>query len=203
MTGNCAASDSGPFLLVALVALGASTALGAQRVDRGIPYRPAPAAEQYLDLYAPPGATHAPVALFIHGGSLEAAGERRTAPMYAPVCPGLAARGVVCATMDYRLSPSFQWPAMPEDVAAALRWLRDSVATRGGDPGRILLVGHSSGCLLAALVALETIYLAHSGLRTTFGSFPAAATSPRRRNFSTPQTPSPTSWRSSSGTPKP
>ena len=104
--------------------------------------------------------------LFIHGGSLEEAGERRTAPMYAPVCPGLAARGIVCATMDYRLSPSFQWPAMPEDVAAAVRWLNDSVAVRGGDPHRIFLAGHSSGCFLAALVGLDSIYLHQSGLTT-------------------------------------
>ena len=104
--------------------------------------------------------------LFIHGGSLEEAGERRMAPMYAPVCPGLSTRGIVCATMDYRLSPSFRWPAMPEDVAAAVRWLKDSVGGRGGDPDRIFLVGHSSGCLLAALVALDSIYLKQSGLTT-------------------------------------
>lgn len=104
--------------------------------------------------------------LFIHGGSLEEAGERRRSPMYAPVCPGLVARGMVCATTDYRLSPSYQWPAMPEDVAAAVRWLKDSVAAHGGDPTRIFLVGHSSGCFLAALVALDSIYLAQSGLKT-------------------------------------
>jgi acetyl esterase/lipase len=104
--------------------------------------------------------------LFIHGGSLEETGERRSSPMYAPVCPGLVARGIVCATLDYRLSPSQRWPAMPEDVAAAVRWLEDSVASRGGDPHRVFLVGHSSGCLLAALVALDSIYLKQSGLRT-------------------------------------
>ncbi len=51
-------------------------------------------------------------------------------------------------------------------LAAAVRWLRDSVAVRGGDPNRIFLVGHSAGCLLAALVALDSLYLAQSGLTT-------------------------------------
>jgi len=142
------------------------TGLSAQRVERNIPYRPNASAEQHLDLYAPAGAAQAPVVLFIHGGSLEEAGERRSSPMYAPVCPGLVARAIVCATLDYRLAPSFQWPAMPEDVAAAVRWLEDSVASRGGDPHRIVLVGHSSGCFLAALVALDSIYLSQSGLKT-------------------------------------
>ena len=150
----------------AVLALSGFTRLGAQRVERNIPYRPNASAEQQLDLYTPASAARAPVVLFIHGGSLQEAGERRTSPMYAPVCPGLVARGIVCATMDYRLSPSFQWPAMPEDVAAAVRWLNDSIAVRGGDPHRIFLVGHSSGCFLAALVGLDSIYLHQSGLTT-------------------------------------
>ena len=139
-------------------------AIEAQSVERNIPYQADASTQQHLDLYAAPHAASAPVVLFIHGGSLEEVGERRTSPMYAPVCPGLVGRGMVCATMDYRLAPSFQWPAMPEDVAAAVRWLKDSVARRGGDPARIYLVGHSSGCFLAALVALDSIYLQKSGL---------------------------------------
>ena len=143
-----------------------SWTLSSQSVERNIPYQPNASAEQHLDLYAASNAAHAPVVLFIHGGSLTEAGERRTSPMYVPVCPGLVSRGMVCATMDYRLAPAAHWPAMPEDVAAAVRWLKDSVVRRGGDPGRIFLVGHSSGCLLAALVALDSIYLHKSGLTT-------------------------------------
>lgn len=152
------------FLSVVLALGGGASGLSAQRVDRNIPYRLDAATEQHLDLFARADAAHAPVVLFIHGGSLEEVGERRTSPIYAQVCPGLALRGIVCATMDYRLSPSYQWPAMPEDVSAAVRWLKDSVAAHGGDPNRIFLVGHSSGCFLAALVALDSIYLQKSGL---------------------------------------
>lgn len=153
-------------VLIVLLAFSSVTGLSAQRVEQNIPYRSNASTDQHLDLYLPASAKRAPVVLFIHGGSFEEAGERRTAPMYAPVCPGLATRGIVCATMDYRLSPSFRWPAMPEDVAAAVRWLKDSVGRRGGDPDRVFLVGHSSGCLLATLVALDSIYLKQSGLTT-------------------------------------
>jgi len=118
-----------------------------------------------MDVYAS-ATSSAPVVLFIHGGSLEEAGERRNSPMYAPVCPGLTARGILCVTMDYRLAPSYRWPAMPQDVAAAVRWLKDSIATRGGDPERIFLLGHSSGCHLAAVVALDSSYLAEQGLHS-------------------------------------
>ena len=143
--------------------LASSQLLGAQRITRNIPYRPHPSAEQYMDLYEPSpgrGAKASPVVLFIHGGSLEEVGERRSSPMYTPVCPGLASRGILCVTMDYRLKPTHQWPEMPVDVAAAVRWLHDSISAHGGDPTRIFLVGHSSGCHLAAVVALDSGYLA-------------------------------------------
>ncbi len=151
-------------LALALAAAPASATLTAQRITRDVPYRPHPSPEQYMDIYAPRGPARVPVVLFIHGGSLEESGERRDSSMYAPVCPGLVARGILCATMDYRLAPSYQWPTMPDDVAAAVRWLKDSVAARGGDPARIFLVGHSSGCHLAALVGLDPGYLANQGL---------------------------------------
>lgn len=148
------------------MAFAAGPTLGAQRVTRNIPYRSQPSSEQYMDIYEPPapGAHAVPVVLFIHGGSLEEAGERRTSPMYAPVCPGLAARGILCVTMDYRLAPTHKWPAMPADVAAVVRWLTDSIAARGGDPKRLFLVGHSSGCHLAAMVGLDSAYLVTAGL---------------------------------------
>jgi acetyl esterase/lipase len=154
-----------PILAGLVPVLASLPRLQAQGIERNIAYRPNPTADQHMDLYAP-AVTHVPVVLFIHGGSLEEAGERRNSPMYSTVCPGLAARGILCATMDYRLAPSYQWPAMPQDVAAAVRWLRDSVAARGGDPRRIFLVGHSSGCHLAALVALDTGYLEEQALHS-------------------------------------
>jgi len=140
--------------------------LSAQRIEHNIPYVANPTPDEHMDVYAPATTVRAPVVLFVHGGSLEEAGERRNAPMYAPVCPGLASRGILCATMDYRLAPSYRWPAMPQDVAAVVRWLKDSIAVRGGDPERIFVIGHSSGCHLAALVALDTSYLVEQGLHS-------------------------------------
>jgi acetyl esterase/lipase len=154
-------------ILLSLLAAGTGTnPLGAQRVERNVPYRANPTPDQHMDVYVPATTPRAPVVLFIHGGSLEEAGERRNSPMYAPVCPGLAQRGILCVTMDYRLAPAYRWPAMPQDVAAAVRWLKDSIAARGGDPERVFLIGHSSGCHLAALVALDTGYLAEQGLHS-------------------------------------
>jgi triacylglycerol lipase len=47
--------------------------------------------------------------------------------------------------MTYRLAPQNPWPAAQEDIAMALVWMRSQIAARGGDPARIVLMGHSAG----------------------------------------------------------
>ena len=106
----------------------------------------------------------APTVLFVHGGSLQQSGERRSSKMYRDVCTPFVGAGISCATMDYRLAPSNQWPAMPNDIAAAFSKLRSLVSARGGDPKNIFLFGHSSGCHLTAIVGTNPAYLETTGL---------------------------------------
>jgi acetyl esterase/lipase len=133
-------------------------------IEKEIHYVPGGTRDQTLDLYLP--ATHNfPSVIFIHGGSLQEVGERRTSAAYQDVCPPLAAAGIACATIDYRLAPSSKWPAMPEDAAAAVKWVKTNIGSRGGDPKRIVLFGHSSGCELASILGANPKYLAGVGLR--------------------------------------
>lgn len=129
-----------------------------------VPYVADGTADQVLDFYWPSGQPKATV-LFIHGGSLQESGERRSSAMYAHVCEPFVAAGIACATMDYRLAPKHQWPAMPDDVAAAVAKVRELVAARGGDKSKVYLFGHSSGCHLAAIVATNPAHLAKAGLK--------------------------------------
>ncbi len=129
---------------------------------RDVPYVTNGSLEQKLDFYWAPGART--TVLFVHGGSLLASGERRGSAPYRSVCPALVEAGMACATMDYRLAPTHKWPAMPQDVASAVRNVRDLVSARGGDPERLILFGHSSGCQLAAVVGLDATYLQDVGL---------------------------------------
>jgi acetyl esterase/lipase len=56
---------------------------------------------------------------------------------------------------------------MPNDVALAMATLRKLLADGKGDPDRIFLFGHSSGCHLAGIVATNEVYLASAGLKTS------------------------------------
>jgi acetyl esterase/lipase len=80
------------------------------------------------------------------------------------MCQTFQAAGIACAATNYRLAPSHKWPAQPDDVARAFRWLKESIGARGGDPGRIFLFGHSSGCLLVSIVGTDSRYLGRQGL---------------------------------------
>lgn len=117
--------------------------------------------QQQLDLYLPDSKGF-PTILFVHGGSLTSE-DRKDAP-YPMIGEAFQKAGLGCAVINYRLGPENRWPAQPEDVVAALAWLKKNIAARGGDPGKIFLVGHSSGALLVALVSSDEKYLKKFGL---------------------------------------
>ena len=119
-----------------------------------------PLDRQKLDIFSPdgPAATGAtrPVVVFFYGGSWNSG----TRTGYDFVGRALAARGYVTLVPDYRLVPQVRYPAFVEDGAAAVRWARANVASYGGDPDRIVLVGHSAGAYIAAMLALDERWLA-------------------------------------------
>jgi acetyl esterase/lipase len=93
----------------------------------------------------------APVVLFVHGGRF-ASGDKHApgTPMYDCVGAWAVRHGTVGVAMTYRLAPESTWPSGAEDVARAVRWVRDNIVGYGGDPERIVAVGHSAGAVHVA-----------------------------------------------------
>lgn len=98
-----------------------------------------------LDVYRPdaPGEKR-PVLLFVHGGGF-VRGDKHGA-FYPDNIPLWAAKeGMVGVSINYRLAPDHPWPAGAEDLGASIAWVKANIQRYGGDPGRIILLGHSAG----------------------------------------------------------
>ena len=116
---------------------------------------------QRLDLSTPAGKAF-PTVIFVHGGSLES-GDKADSD-YGKVCEAFPAAGIACANVNYRLLPSAAWPAAAEDVSAAVAWVHRNIASRGGNPGGLFLLGHRSGAMLVALIGSNPEFLSRHGL---------------------------------------
>ncbi|MBV9508741.1 MAG: alpha/beta hydrolase [Caulobacteraceae bacterium] len=118
-------------------------------------------ARNRLDIYAPARcAPQRPVVVFFYGGGWDS-GARAD---YAWVGRSLAAQGYVVVVADYRIHPEVVWPAFLQDAAQAVRWTRDNIAAHGGDPLRLVLMGHSAGAYNAVELAVNRRWLAAVGL---------------------------------------
>lgn len=115
---------------------------------------------QRLDVYAPKDTATHPIVVFFYGGSWTMGQKSR----YAFMGAALAARGYVTVIPDYRLYPQARFPTFVEDSARAVAWVREHAREFRGDPDRIVLMGHSAGAHMAAMLALDADYLAGAGV---------------------------------------
>lgn len=111
---------------------------------------------QKLAIYTPSGAKPRATIVFSYGGSWKT-GDKN---IYRFLGQALASRGYQLVVADYRLYPGVRYPVFVEDTARAIAWTHDNIATYGGDPSRILLMGHSAGGYNVAMVALDPAFLA-------------------------------------------
>ena len=95
--------------------------------------------------------TGCPTLFQIHGGGWVIGSKNEQA---IPLMLHLAARGWVCVTANYRLSPGATFPDHLIDCKRALGWIREHVAAYGGNPDFVIVTGGSAGGHLAALMAL-------------------------------------------------
>ena len=155
-------------LLLSLILAGCSparlanlaTPRGGFEVRRDIAYGAEP--RQALDLYLPdetrPGA---PLVVFFYGGDWSSGAKGD----YLFLAQALTAQGHPVAVPDYRLYPQVRFPAFVEDGAEAVARARDALARIEGRRRPVVLMGHSAGAQIAALLALDDRHLREAGLR--------------------------------------
>lgn len=138
--------------------------------DPAAPTAPAPLTIAYgvdplqkLDLWRPQGGkTTAPLLLYVHGGGWKRGSKDNATSRWAPV--HFPQAGYAFASIDYRLVPQATVEQQASDVAHALKALFDRADALGIDRHRVVLMGHSAGAHLVALVGTDERYLKEAGL---------------------------------------
>lgn len=129
----------------------------------GVEYAYGADALQKLDFYkAKTKASRAPLLIFVHGGGWKR-GDKRNATGSDKVThyTGL---GYHMASINYRLVPAATVEQQGADVAAAIAYLLKNADKFGIDRSRVVLMGHSAGAHLSALVGSDPQYLRGVGL---------------------------------------
>lgn len=113
---------------------------------------------QAISYFAPKGDSQTPaLILFVHGGGW-ALGDRDQAIHHK--AKHFTAAGYAFASAGYRLLPDAPVEMQARDIGAALGAIRRQATEHGFDAHRIILMGHSAGAHLAALVATAPEYSA-------------------------------------------
>ncbi|MBL9184423.1 MAG: alpha/beta hydrolase [Verrucomicrobiaceae bacterium] len=111
---------------------------------------------QKLD-YWRPTAAGSPLVVFVHGGGWKR-GDKNNAT--GPEKPAhYLAQGYGFASINYRLVPAATVEQQAQDVASALAFLIRQAESLGFDASRVVLMGHSAGAHLSALVGTDMQYL--------------------------------------------
>ena len=127
-----------------------------------IPYAGTTEFRQTLNVYAPAKkpTMPAPVIFWIHGGGWRG-GEKTSVQLKPKFFTDL---GYVFVSTNHRYVSAVPMNEIFADIAKSLRWTHDHAAEFGGDPNRIVIMGHSSGAQLAAYLAIDERPLKAEGL---------------------------------------
>lgn len=117
-----------------------------------------------LDVYTKKGNTEKlPVIIDIHGGGWMY-GDKNLNEYY---CKALADRGFTVFNVSYRLVPDVTVNEQIQDVAQALKWIKDNMKDYPCDENSIMITGDSAGGQLALY---SSIIMQSSELREIFGT---------------------------------
>jgi arylformamidase len=136
-------------------------------LQRDVAYGADPA--QRMDVYLPAQPRSAPILFMVHGG-----GWRRGDNYNARVADNKVERwvpkGVIVVSVNYRMMPEAEPLTQVEDIARALAKVQALAPAWGGDPANVILMGHSAGAHLVALITAAPEIAAAQGAKPWKGA---------------------------------
>jgi len=121
-------------------------------------------AQQRYDVYAPAHAQGLPIIVMVHGGGWSN-GDKNNPGLATPKAAYWLPRGYVLVSINYRMLPKADPAAQARDVAAAIADVQRHAVDWGGDAARTVLMGHSAGAHLVALLGARPADLEKAGAR--------------------------------------
>jgi len=120
------------------------------RVVHDVPY--GKDSQQRMDVYLPAQAAGAPVIFMVHGGAWRL-GDKGAQGVVANKVARWVSKGFILVSANYRLLPNTAPLEQAQDIANALAIAQDKSTSWGGDPAKFILMGHSAGAHIVALLS--------------------------------------------------
>lgn len=124
---------------------------------------------QRLDLYLPQEQGPAPLLWMVHGGAWRM-GDKRNDAVVENKIARWRPKGFALVSVNYRLLPGAPVAEQLDDLRLALRMTQRQAAEWGVDPTQLVLLGHSAGAHLVALLQADRDANTAAGITPWLGS---------------------------------
>ena len=129
-----------------------------------------PETAQRADVYLPaPAADPAPILVIVHGGSWKG-GDKAAPDDIRNKLTYWLPKGFAVVSVNTRVLPAARPEQQAEDLGRAMAWIERKAAGWQADPGRIIVMGHSSGGHLVTLLAADEPMQRRTGARPWLAS---------------------------------
>ncbi|MES1988556.1 MAG: alpha/beta hydrolase, partial [Pseudomonadota bacterium] len=142
-----------------------------------------------FDVYIPKNAQNAPVILMVHGGAWRV-GDKTMSRVIENKANRWLAKGIIFVSINCRMLPKADPLTQANDVALALAKAQSLAPTWGGDAKRFVIMGHSAGAHLVALITANGNIAKQQGAQPWLGTVmldSAAYDLEKRRSYLLPR----------------
>jgi acetyl esterase/lipase len=124
---------------------------------------------QKMDVYSPPVTNNSPIIVMVHGGAWRVGDKGESSVVKNKIAHWLP-QGFIFISINYRLLPEADPFTQAMDVAQALFYIQLHAKEWGGDTNRMIVMGHSAGAHLVALLSASPTLLAQEKISPWRGS---------------------------------
>jgi len=125
--------------------------------------------DQRMDAYIPANAQNAPVIFMVHGGGWKRGDKAMNRVVENKVKRWLP-KGIIFVSTNYRMVPKADPLVQANDIALALAKAQSLAPSWGGDSKRFVIMGHSAGAHLVALITATPSIVKQQGTQPWLGT---------------------------------